>query len=74
MALFESRPLRRRSILKKRDDAAPKVSLVRSLLIANLIVSGITAGYLWLSHRTVEWQTIVAALAFTNPITVLAHY
>lgn len=78
MAVFESRPVRRRSILLKRDESVKKVTLVRSLVIANLVVVSITAAFLWLSDRSSSASdlgvSMLATLAFTNPITILAHF
>lgn len=78
MALFKTQPQRRLSILAKRDDRAPRVSLVRSLLLANAIVLAVTIAWLWVSQPEVAlakmFPAILVALVFTNPITVLAHY
>jgi hypothetical protein len=78
MSLFRSQPQRRLSILRTRDDVASRVSLVRSLVIANAIVLSVTLGWLFISKPEVALErmldAVLIALLFTNPITVLAHY
>jgi serine phosphatase RsbU (regulator of sigma subunit) len=78
MYFFRSRPQRRQSILVKRDHVAAGASLLRSLVIANLIVVGITLAWMWLVNGVTApamlAMAVIVALVFTNPITILAHY
>jgi serine phosphatase RsbU (regulator of sigma subunit) len=78
MPFFRARPQRRQSILAKRDVVASRVSLVRSIVIANLIVVVMTLAWLWLVNGVTNPRglalAVVVALVFTNPITLLAHY
>lgn len=76
MSFFQ--PQRRLSILRQRDERPSRVSLVRSLVTANVIVLAVALGWLWATRPDVTLARMInaalVALVFTNPITILAHY